>query len=134
MRSRKSEVQRTVVCEARRSVFRDTQACHCRPSDTDGALQGFAPCALQRPDDRPHAPRVLRPRRADTQYAANRNDPFQPLRPRLLPHPEGSPHHSRPRRQNQHRDAPHSRGHRLPQPRPWRLGGKVDVFEILPFI
>ena len=44
---------------------------------------------------------------------------------RILPHTKGRPHHRRPRQLRKSRIHAHRRGHRLPQPRPWGLGGKI---------
>ncbi len=68
---------------------------------------------LQCPDDRAHDSPIRRTQRKFFGPPSHGNGTPQTFRPCLQPHPEGGPHHRRPRRQREGRSHAHRRGHRV---------------------
>ena len=93
---------------------------HPRPQHPDRALPFFPPVGgtegdypLQCADDGAHDPPVCRARCRLIGNAPHGYGEAEALRSRLQPHPQGGPHHCRPRRKRKGRSHAHRRSYRV---------------------
>ena len=68
---------------------------------------------LQCPNDHLPPPEICPTRRCRPQPSSHSHEKVQPLRPCLRPHPQGLPHHRRPRRLRASAEPPYCRGYWL---------------------
>ncbi len=121
LRGSRGAVQGPVADEARRAKLGNTRAGDQGAPDADRTLQSppafgrtWWASLLQCADDGAHDPPVCRARCRLVGYAPHGYGEAEALRPRLQPHPQGGPHHCRPRRLGESAGHAHRRSHRLP--------------------